>query len=469
MNANKIQQHIREHDALGLPAPGQISNLLKNKNTLVEIGDSWVAAETTAAGASAARGVFRNVNINLGNYFEIVNIAGGSGENLAEIQARFATDVLAYNTGYAFLIGGENDAAQGRTAEQMFASTKLMIDSAVNNGVILIVCPCQLTQANFVNDTSAADVNNTAKQVSLYNRMLLTYSMQKSGWIYASKAWDGITDQNFSEPTYSQYVPAIKSEYQIDAGHVNHAGAFRVGKDIAAQLNDLFYQPDMFPRHDNDFGKGCVNPMMRTTTPNYTNGIAGGAGITGTPPSGWYARIRNAGTGVCTVSQVPRDDIVDANWFKGVCTAMQSIQNIEFRESDTAAFNYANVYKEIADYDIAVGDTVELYAEIKIHSISGTVVSNGELNQVIMSAQMTNAANGAVDIPVLNISSGSTSDPYVGSDFEDVPLVIHSARYVIPENTVKWYVWFNANIQSGATGDTDFTFEIGRVGIRKIA
>ena len=437
-----------------------------HKLTLVISGDSWVSAETQNSPLVApARGIIQNLNMRIGNRLNIINVAGGSGERLDQIAARHNTDVLAYSPTFHVLIGGENDLAQNRTARQMFASTKSIIDSDIAAGIIPIVFPAQATEASF-GSNSAAAIQSRINQWLLYNRMLSTYSLHKLGWIYLSKAFDGVIDHTFSEKLFGVREPALRKEYQLDIGHVNHAGAFRIAKDAAHQLRILLPTIDAISLHDNYKNPAGHNPMMKTSGTAHGPGIAGGTGIVGTPPEGWYARINGKGNGTCNISQIARTDISGANWFRAACSSMQANQSIEFRESDTTAFNY--IEHQVAEYGYAVGDVIEIYAEIKVHSIRGTVIPTGTVNNINMRAQILTSTRKGLDVLSANLSESSSS-PYLGSDFENEILILSTTRYTIPDTATAWYLWFIVAIQNGAIGDSDFIFELGRIGTRKIS
>lgn len=448
------------HGKFNFPSP----DLPTQKRTLVVTGDSWIVAEVAGGGVNtAARGVFRVLNSLLGNYFEFINLAGVGGERLDQIQARFTSDVLAYNPAYVGIIGGENDISADRTAAQMFASTKIMIDLAIDQGCIPLVLPCQATEAGW-GAVSAASVIARIKEWSLYNRALLNYSMQKSGWIYLSKAFDGITDQSFTT-SVGEYAPAILPAYSFDTGHANESGALRIAKDIHGQINGLFAFPDMLPRHDKDKGAGCHNPMQKITGTDNAAGILD-ATVTGTIPQGWYA-VRSGTTGTSVASQVARTDVAGAFWNQFVCTGYGTGTKLSTREMGSTLWVYD--YHLLPDYDLAVGDIVEFYFEVKISGVSDGAGGNGELNGLQAIVYILDSSTSVVSTLTANVNSGSTSKVLVASDLDGSTRVLSTVRHTLAANSYKWRVEIEAPVQAGATGTTDFTFSVGRVGVRKIA
>ena len=438
-------------------------------NTVVVTGDSWAAGEIAADGvSSASKGIFRNTNAFLGNYFEPVNIAGVGGEPIAGMKARFSSAVIAYNPVYWFYIGGINSVKGNISAADMFADMKFMIDLAISNGITPIILPCQASEGGFTVDAvNETEVRLRIDQWGFYNRKLLTYAMQKSGWIYASTAYQGIIDQEFYDTTYATvYEPAITAAYQLDGAHIAQAGALRAGKDIASQLSSIFQSVDMLPRHDNDYGKGVNNPMQKVTgTPWLAQ--ADGAGFTGPAAEGWLGQIIGAGTGAVVGTQVARTDVEGAYWARNTAVNMQDGQVFNYSEKKTGGAGFD--FHLLADADLAIGDVVEFYAEININSVSDGAGGSGDLNQVNMAVRLTTAAHVTVEYIYANRNSGSTTPSYVDSDLTDAIRVIATARYTIPATVAEWSISFNAQILAGAAGDTDFIFDVGRVGVRKIA
>lgn len=461
---SELTQHIKTHDKLGLP--GEVANALSPSSTMVVIGDSWARQDEHADPTDTpSNGIARNLNSLMGNFFEIINIAGVGGERLDEIQARFSTDVIAYNPTYCILIGGENDIGQDRTAAQMWASTKLMIDAAIAAGIIIIVLPAQPMQGAFSGDDTAS-TQLRVDQWGLYNRELLTYSMQQPSFIYASKAYESLLKQDYTD-AFSVYMPTPEDVYRLDNSHINSAGALMVAKSIKSQIESAFPEVDMFPRHYNDLGAGCWNPMMKVTGTPSTAGIgAGSDGITNAPPEGWYAKIQGAGTGVAVASQVARTDVNGAYWARFVCTNMQTAQYLRFLESETSAFNYNRHL--LSDHGLAVGDIVEFYCEIKIHDVSDGAAGNGELNNITMKVNIEDSTNA--EVSTLQANRGDVdADVYHAADMEDEIRVFSTIRHTLAATSHYFRIGLNAYIQTGASGDTDFTIDFGRIGVRKIA
>lgn len=472
---NGVTKKAAIQDILNLAPARGVST---NKRTLCITGDSYAAAEVPSSALNtAARGLFRTFNAMLGNYFEVVNIATGhSGKTLAaawyndgtSVQENFQADVLAFAPAFAGMECGVNDVIQkgsvAGAAATMFAAAKDCIDRAVAAGTILMVLPVQMPGYAW-GTVSSADQATKVATATLYNRLLLNYSMQKSGWIYFSKVWDGALDQNYVEPTFSKYLPDFLSKYRIDAVHFNHAGALRVANDMFNQHGALFQTPDVMPRHDADQGSACWNPMKRTTVTGVAySAVTPGAGITGAPAQGWYARI--VGTGAATVSQIARTTVAGAYWDQYVVTGLTPGSALQVLESSGSAFNY--IYHNFSDYGLVAGDIVEFYFELKCSGVSDGASGNGLLNNLSSTIFTLTSASASVDTLVANINSGSTSLPYQAADLTGQTIVTSTVRYTIPATAAKWRVLHSFEAQSGGSGNTNFTVSVGRAGLRKI-
>lgn len=436
-------------------------NISIGKRTLVVTGDSYASTETHAsATSSAGRGIFRNFNARLGYFFEIISITGIGGQTLAQIAARFSTDVLALSPGYVGILGGINSIVAGQTGAQMYATTKVMIDSAVTAGIIPIVLPAPLSNLQW-GTVSAADQLAKVANAMEYNRLLNLYSIQKSGWLYASNAWAGVTDQAYLSVTYSKNVPSQLAAYAYDVSHLNMAGAFRVGtKELFNQFGKLFPISNVLPVHETDRISAAVNPLKLTTIADTAYvPVLPGAGCTGTPAQGYYPRIVGAGSSVS--SQVARTDIAGAFWDQYVVSGLTVGSYLSIIESSSPAFSYNSIYHIMSNLGLVPGDIVEFYTELKMSGVTG------DFNNITGNVYVLTSANALIDTVGINYNTGGTGASYNVADIDGSILVFASVRYTLPATADRWR--WEHTFECKTTGaSVAGTVSFGRCGWRKV-
>jgi lysophospholipase L1-like esterase len=125
--------------------------------TAVLFGDSFFAPAGNGAPAWFGRG-----NGQGGSRLHPIMVNGVSGETLAQINSRWATDVLAYDPEWCILHGGTNDIfSGGETADTVIGRYETAITNAQAAGIkLLILTPPSQTAASASQKTTLSTVRN---------------------------------------------------------------------------------------------------------------------------------------------------------------------------------------------------------------------------------------------------------------------------------------------------------------------
>ncbi len=126
------------------------------------LGDSWGLGTTTAAGQFKTA-----LEARLGHTITLIN-ASVTGNTLADMVARFDTDVRPYAPLYCVVQYGANDISQGRSQSQMETDLDQIIDKCRSRGIIPVIAGLppfgsQLATAAARNDQLRARVDRVVR------------------------------------------------------------------------------------------------------------------------------------------------------------------------------------------------------------------------------------------------------------------------------------------------------------------
>jgi lysophospholipase L1-like esterase len=196
----------------------QTTSTGNSPNTAVFIGDSIIAfgdAPETVADQSYGWGwTAQAVFLSNGRIEQLYN-AGGPGQTSAQIEARFAIDVVARSPATVVIMAGTNDATTGSLSTTALASTvanlKSMINQAKQAGIQPILCtiPPRGDAANY--NHNAQMINGAIHKLAQAERILLVdfYSIlvDPSTGVYKSgyDLGDGIHPSPTAAKAMAQY------------------------------------------------------------------------------------------------------------------------------------------------------------------------------------------------------------------------------------------------------------------------
>jgi lysophospholipase L1-like esterase len=158
----------------------QTASAGNSPNTTVFIGDSITAfgnAPETGPNQSYGWGwTAQAVFMSTGRIQQLYN-AGSPGQTSAQIEARFASEVIAFSPATVVIMAGTNDATAGSLSAAELASTtanlKSMIDQAKQNNIEPIICtiPPRGDAANY--NHNVQKINGAIHKLAQAERILL--------------------------------------------------------------------------------------------------------------------------------------------------------------------------------------------------------------------------------------------------------------------------------------------------------
>lgn len=248
----------------------------------------------------SARGYAVAANMLLGNPFTFVRNAGITGNTIAQMRARIATDLLPYLTpGSAVMMdGGPNElplivgGASDPTVAGCMADITYMagLINAAGATVILLTAP----PANFY--VTGANISARNAFLQGLNAAIIALGAASAGKILVADVYSAVLD------TTSAY-PAYRSDCTVDNLHPNVNGAMQYGRVIAAVItaSKLLTQPINTGLSRSDFKNMVYNPCAAGNNASGTNGTSIGTGMTGNGPDGWTSLRTGTASGVSSV------------------------------------------------------------------------------------------------------------------------------------------------------------------------
>lgn len=173
---------------------------------LVLLGDSLTAAATSGYGTQLPT---------ILPLATIVN-AGVAGNTLADMDSRFAADVVAQNPDVCILLGGANDIGTSRTLEQMMASVQSIHEKSVTAGIDLICCG--MPAANWT------DAN-------------LTLHQSYNAWLSSYCSINGLIFVDFFTPTKIPTGTTLQNHLSSDGLHMDPIGYQLLSSIVANYLD----------------------------------------------------------------------------------------------------------------------------------------------------------------------------------------------------------------------------------------
>ena len=247
-------------------------------NTVVIAGDSITennTVVTTSPYTTANRvdGYFTWASMLSGHRLRLLKNAGIAGNTIENLQARFDTDVLAFNPGYVIMLIGTNSIRKSEsppTYEQMIAGLEELYLRTRASGAHLIqmtIPPC-------------GDANETTGRKNLRERV--------NNWLRVqARVRPGFSLVDIfpllAAPNVGNY--ALGAADQI---HPNMTGAAIIGRSLADEIKRLAPAVDLLSGSNFDPDNLLRNGMHAGATPDYL----GNANV----PDYWYVQPVSSGT-----------------------------------------------------------------------------------------------------------------------------------------------------------------------------
>lgn len=182
------------------------------------LGDSITAANDAER---RNRGYWTVADTLLGQLYDVVAYAGIGGNTCAQMLARVATDVLAYNPDVCVVMGGCNDIAGGRTYAQIIADLEDIYDLLRADGIHIIA-------------------TTSVPSISYATATQKTYFQDLATWVAAYVAAHP-SDMTYID-TGSLYADANEhpqTGYTWDGVHPTALGGYTLGAAIATAIAGL--------------------------------------------------------------------------------------------------------------------------------------------------------------------------------------------------------------------------------------
>ena len=305
----------------------------------------------------SAQGFWNWANVQMGFRYAMVVNAGVSGNKVAQMDTRFATDVAAYTPDVVVVFGGINDvvtiSSLGADTNTVVASVKASLasiyDKVLALGAICVVSP--MTPMSEASGTIKVLTANEKIAWASINQWIREQAKSRPLMVLADMS-EAITDKTLNaRPVNDTVSPGTQPSILYDGLHPAANGAMLMGRALADAMIPL--AP---PANPYLVGVNSVNYLTNA-------GMIGASGATG--PTSWNTSDVGGGA-VMAFSYIARTDGIAGNWLRADLTGSSN-------HSPTIKFFQG------ATYSGAIGDkvkfVVEFQCEDQVYS-SGTEIRN---------------------------------------------------------------------------------------------
>lgn len=417
--------------------------LLTGQVPTVCLGDSITqfGSETgTLSGAPfssiTSRNIFDSFNAQMGNPLKIVNRAGVGGNTVAQMLARFPTDVAPYKPRLVILEGMSNDLDSGMSAAQVWPSLFKIYQQCVLMGSrLLFVGTAAMRRVNTGTPVSPVDgvQYNESAEFANMESMAREASATYPGFLYCPMA---VAARNYSLSSQETACGTPITGATSDGTHPLPYGAFLYATYLAANVGQAFAGTTKRLPALNGYGSFGDRAML------LQNALLSGRVAVSAPNSGFAPdNIVIAASGA--IRALGCDVVARTDGGTG--------QKMVIPYSDAAAVgNYINVYGS-GGYSGAAGIMAYMTAGIKITQTTGQVVNIiGNLQFLdasynILAQAFFGRPHSTQPAEVLNIPSGQTADlGYLST----IPMAV-------PPGTANYQVSLRIYTTVGATGKVE--------------
>jgi lysophospholipase L1-like esterase len=237
-------------------------------------------------------GFFTWANATAGGRATLLSNACNSGENLAQMLARFDRDVLPHNAGFLVFLGGINDVRTGsNNAVTMFALWRQIVERARNAGMTVFGC----TLPTFAPASPFLTADRIAT-IMRFNSMIKAYVRENKGVVLA----------DFQEATANPAATdgsSFADCFEDNDIHQNPKGGQLWGSKLAAAMISVMPPMLSLPGNPADsftFDTSAIldNPLMQLGA----GGFVGAAPIqpASVAPQNWRVEGSGAGASITT-------------------------------------------------------------------------------------------------------------------------------------------------------------------------
>ena len=258
-----------------------IKNIVDRQSaTLIPFGDSL-----TDAGSDYSIGL---VNYNRFNDYswwgwaqrlmryplEVIRNAGVSGEEVSQMLNRIYDDVLVYQPGWVFFLGGTNDIYTDRSASDTMADIDKIVNLCIRNrsSVLLSTIPAR----------SDGSVNETRRSQHLLLNDMIREFASRSRSTQLVDSWRVTVNP-------SSTVGAERSGYNYDNLHFSNTAGYAIGKECARVLTPHIVSPISLVSsyYDTLTNNADGSNVMTDAGFFLTSEASGAAGMSGNEAANW--------------------------------------------------------------------------------------------------------------------------------------------------------------------------------------
>lgn len=371
--------------------------------TCIIFGDSFTQRNQ---GGTTVRlldwGYFNWAQALMGAPFTLLRNSGVSGNTTAQMSARLATDVLAYNPDWVIFQGGINDVKAGTlTAAQIVTNLQNICQQLAERGIKVVFLTLPPNTESAGNSVKVQTVNQAMREWCLrdYGRVICvdTYSPTVDALATTGALASGMSDDNL---------------------HLSGKGARAWGQAIANALQSLLPNRNFLPASNGEsYGINATSKQLLDNPMHATGSAvaATGTGASGTVPSSWLgsASGMTAGTAVFTPSQARPDGIGLEQ--KIVVANAEANSSVNIRQNPAVA-------------RFAIGDTVYIVGQIRIANAAN--IKSINLGATVTIDGVTNQINCLETSGTTNYDSSAVTLTFRSGDFTLTGTSITAATFV---------------------------------------
>ena len=349
-------------------------------NSIVIWGDSITDqndGEAVGVKNTLNAGYFTVSNIMLGDYFNLLNNAGVSGERTDQILARFDAGVKAYSPKWVFILAGANDLLGSVPVSTIKDNLALIYDAIESIGAKVITAT-QYASASFTNESDFSEMNQFIRSES------------ESRGFYLADFEAATTD-----PEKASF-PYTYDNITYDGLHLNAYGAKLCANVIYDELVKFTNRTRLLPTKSNAKNK-TLNPLNTGTSGTLNNGVTGQA------PNDWnvFSTIPVGSTVVSSVEQGTFSNVLKLTY-----SGTDSFVTFS-RVASSAPVNGKSYYA-IAEVKCSLTNSNEVSLKLRSTGGSATLTVHGNRTYSDNAQLPLMEFDGVIKTPVLANVDGTT-------------------------------------------------------------
>jgi|GEM_PF-6512662 len=357
-----------------------------NPQTIVCIGTSITAQDIQTSDTTMylpSYGYFNQANAAMGMPFKILNHAGIGANTLLQMEARLATDVIAYSPGYCLIEGGLNDINAGASLDTLKNRITRLTNHLKDHNIISIVCTTT-PYGSWTFDKARIyfEFNSWLREWSRINNYVLI-DFEKEIIRRNAGNWEWL------------------SGYTGDGIHPNNTGAYNMALEIYNVLNSKVVKHSLL----------SISPIDTLLNVNHrllgSGGTISGTNVTGVAPDEWTLSTDGDDAVVGARETVGKYDL-----FKMTFTYATSADSVYLYESATPSLSSGDTIYGVSYFkvDPAVTGYKNICLMAYVKNVGGdTVYTASSLYNAVSTEQDGYFSEYTLETPDIIWSAGYVS------------------------------------------------------------